>query len=392
MSATTTQQSNGGVIPNDAPAKAASGRGAPNDAPAKAASGRGAPNDAPAKAASGRGAPAPGSRLAEAFEAVERFPVLIESRERVIAAATADNPRVGEIVEAVEADVSLSISVLRFANRSGLVAGGVAGIPDAVDLLKTSGVLAIAGTAPSFDFFESNGGWELKPERFRVHALATQRGADEIGRAVGWVERDELAVAALLHDVGRLVISRLHPGYKVYFDAISRTPEQRLRDEREQLGIDHALVGGVLARRWNLPQRIAVAIERHHAEESDGLAALVATADMVAHYSQGEAISPDRLHASAERCGLSSDALRALLYEMPLASQENSRISEPCPLSARELDVLRHLSEGMVYKQIAGEMHLSVSTIRTHLHNVYGKIGAVDRAQAVLTSRDRGWI
>jgi len=348
--------------------------------------------DAPAKGAGGRGAPAPGSRLAEAFEAVERFPVLIESRERVIAAATADNPRVGEIVEAVEADVSLSISVLRFANRSGLVAGGVAGIPDAVDVLKPSGVLAIAGTAPSFDFFESNGGWELKPERFRVHALATQRAADEIGRAIGWAERDELAVAALLHDVGRLVISRLHPGYKVYFDAISRTPEQRLRDEREQLGIDHALVGGVLARRWNLPQRIAVAVERHHAEESDGLAALVATADMVAHYSQGEAISPDRLHASAERCGLGSEALRDLLYEMPLASQENSRISEPCPLSSRELDVLRHLSEGMVYKQIASEMHLSVSTIRTHLHNVYGKIGAVDRAQAVLTSRDRGWI
>ncbi len=354
--------------------------------------GKAGSGEAPAKGANGRGAPAPGSRLAEAFEAVERFPVLIESRERVIAAATADNPRVGEIVEAVEADVSLSISVLRFANRSGLVAGGVAGIPDAVDILKPSGVLAIAGTAPSFDFFESNGGWELKPERFRVHALATQRAADEIGRAVGWVERDELAVAALLHDVGRLVISRLHPGYKVYFDAISRTPEQRLRDEREQLGIDHALVGGVLARRWNLPQRIAVAIERHHADEADGLAALVGTADMVAHYSQGEAISADRLHASAERCGLNSDALRDLLYEMPLASQENSRISEPCPLSARELDVLRHLSEGMVYKQIASEMHLSVSTIRTHLHNVYGKIGAVDRAQAVLTSRDRGWI
>ena len=64
-------------------------------------------------------------------------------------------------------------------------------------------------------------------------------------------------------------------------------PEQRLREEREQLGIDHALVGGVLARRWNLPSRIAVAIERHHAEDADGLAAMVATADMVAHYCQG---------------------------------------------------------------------------------------------------------
>jgi putative nucleotidyltransferase with HDIG domain len=340
----------------------------------------------------GRAAPAPGSRLAEAFEAVERYPVLVEARDRVINAATAETARAGEIIEAVESDVALAVSVLRNANRSGLHAGGIASIPAAVELLKPPGVLAIAGTAPSFDFFEPNGGWELKPERFRVHALATQRAADRIGRVVGWVERDELAVAALLHDIGRLVISRLHPGYKVYFDAVSRTPEQRLREEREQLGIDHALVGGVLARRWNLPQRLAIAIERHHSDDAEGLAAMVATADMVAHYCQGEAIAPERMRSAAERCGLSEAALRDLLYELPMPAQDATRISEPCPLSARELDVLRHLSEGMVYKQIATEMHLSVSTIRTHLHNVYGKIGAVDRAQAVLTARDRGWI
>jgi putative nucleotidyltransferase with HDIG domain len=360
-------------------------------APATEGNGKVAAQDVPVQSG-GRNAAAPGSRLAEAFEAVERFPVLLESRERVIIAATAETARVGELVEAVESDVALSISVLRFANRSGVVTGGVGGIPEAVDVLKPSGVLAIAGTAPSFDFFESNGGWELKPERFRVHALATQRAADQIGRAVGWAERDELAAAALLHDIGRLVISRLHPGYKVYFDAASRTPEQRLRDEREQLGIDHSLVGGVLARRWNLPQRLAVAIERHHAEDAEGLAAMIGVADMVAHYTNGEAISPERLTASAERIGLGPDGLRDLLYELPLSASDSSRISEPCPLSARELDVLRHLSEGMVYKQIATEMHLSVSTIRTHLHNVYGKIGAVDRAQAVLIARDRGWI
>ena len=336
--------------------------------------------------------PAPGSRLAEAFVAVERFPVLIESRQRVIQAATAETSRVGELVDAVESDVALTIAVMRFANRSGVSAGGVSGVPEAVDVLKPSGVLAIAGTAPSFDFFESNGGWELKPERFRIHALATQRAAEKVGRATGWAERDELAVAALLHDIGRLVISRLHPGFKSYFDAVSRTPEQRLRDEREQLGIDHALVGGVLARRWNFPQRIAVAIERHHSEDAEALGAMVAIADMVAHYSQGEAVAPERLRRTAGACGLDADALRNLLYELPYPRADAPRVSEPCPLSARELDVLRHLSGGMVYKQIAGEMHLSVSTIRTHLHNVYGKIGAVDRAQAVLTARDRGWI
>ena len=164
-------------------------------------------------------AAAPGTRLAEAFEAVERFPVLIESRERVIAAATAETARVGDIVAAVEGDVALTIAVLRQANRGGLVAGGIASVPAALEVLKPAGVLALAGTAPSFDFFDSNGGWELKPERFRVHALATQRAADRLGRVVGWIDRDELAVTALLHDVGRLVISRLHPGYKVYFDA-----------------------------------------------------------------------------------------------------------------------------------------------------------------------------
>lgn len=346
---------------------------------------------AKADAPRGASAPAPGARLAAAFEAVEKFPALIESRTRVMHAATAETARVGELVEAVEADVALTISVLRFANRTS-GGGNIGGVPAAVDVLKPSGVLAIAGTAPVFDFFESNGGWELRPEQFRVHALATQQAAARIGREIGWPDRDELIVAALLHDIGRLVISKLHPGRKTYFDATGRTPEQRIREERDQLGIDHALVGGVLARRWNVPQRIAVAIERHHAEDADGLAAIVATADMVAHYAQGEAVTAERLREAAKRCGLSPEGLRELLYELPYPREAESRVSEPCPLSNRELDVLRHLSEGMVYKQIAGEMQLSVSTIRTHLHNVYGKIGAVDRAQAVLTARDRGWI
>jgi len=337
------------------------------------------------------GAAAPGARLASAFEAVEKFPALVESRERVMRAATAETARMGELVEAVEADVALAIAVLRYANQSA-GGGSIAGIPAAVEVLKPSGVLAIAGTAHVFDFFEPNGGWELRPEQFRVHALATQQAAARIGRVVGWQDRDELVVAALLHDIGRLVISKLHPGKRPWFDATANTPEQRIREERDQLGIDHALVGGVLARRWNVPQRVAVAIERHHAEDAEGLAAMIATADMVAHYSQGEAVTAERLRAMAKRCGLDATALRELLYELPYPRDDNPRVSEPCPLSARELDVLRHLSEGMVYKQIAGEMQLSVSTIRTHLHNVYGKIGAVDRAQAVLTARDRGWI
>jgi DNA-binding NarL/FixJ family response regulator len=56
------------------------------------------------------------------------------------------------------------------------------------------------------------------------------------------------------------------------------------------------------------------------------------------------------------------------------------------------MEVLRRLSEGKVYKQIALELDLSTSTVRTHLHNVYGKLDAVDRAQAVLIANERGWL
>ena len=99
------------------------------------------------------------------------------------------------------------------------------------------------------------------------------------------------------------------------------------------------------------------------------------------------------LLAVARTVGLTPASLRKVMYELPLpASGERPRQVEPCPMSSREVDVLRRLARGMVYKQIANELGLSTSTIRTHLHNVYGKLGAMDRAQAVLIATERGWI
>src|SRR5204862_467395 len=95
---------------------------------------------------------------------------------------------------------------------------------------------------------------------------------------------------------------------------------------------------------------------------------------------------------AGSRLGLERQRIAPLLYDFPHSGETRRRATDPCPLSVREIDALRGLAEGKVYKQIARELSLSVSTIRTHLHNVYRKIGAVDRAQAVLIARDRGWI
>src|ERR1044072_8251382 len=126
----------------------------------------------------GPGKPAPGARLATAFEAVERFPVLGESQARGMKGATVGTARTREVAEAVKSDVGLTIPALRAASRNGAVPGGASGIPEAVDVLKPSGVLGVAGTASVFDFFEPNGSRDLRPERFGVHALAVQPAAE----------------------------------------------------------------------------------------------------------------------------------------------------------------------------------------------------------------------
>jgi DNA-binding NarL/FixJ family response regulator len=138
---------------------------------------------------------------------------------------------------------------------------------------------------------------------------------------------------------------------------------------------------------------VASAIERHHADDADGEAGIVRLADMLAHYAQGLPVSPGELLTAARRLGIEAKQLRGVMYDLPYATGSGRpRPIDPCPLSAREMDVLKRLAEGKVYKQIAAELGLSTSTVRTHLHNVYRKLGAVDRAQAVLAATERGWL
>ena len=274
----------------------------------------------------------------------------------------------------------------------GKTKGKVDSIVKSVEVLSPQAVRALANRARTFDFFERSGVWDVAPEHFRLHALTTQRAADRLATEASYNHRDRLMVTALLHDVGKLVLLQAYPGYPPQLHGDTRTPEERIHRERRELGVDHALVGGVLARRWGLPKGIASTIERHHHDDGGDEAAFVRLADMLAHYSQGSPISPTELLKTARQIGLGSSELRSVMYELPYPQTGRQRQIDPCPLSDRELEVLKRLAGGRVYKQIASELSLSTSTVRTHLHNIYGKLGAVDRAQAVLVATQRGWI
>jgi LuxR family maltose regulon positive regulatory protein len=62
----------------------------------------------------------------------------------------------------------------------------------------------------------------------------------------------------------------------------------------------------------------------------------------------------------------------------------------PEPLSEREQQVLDLLAAGLTYKAVAAELVVSVNTVRYHVKNLYGKLEAGSRAQALARARELG--
>jgi LuxR family maltose regulon positive regulatory protein len=60
------------------------------------------------------------------------------------------------------------------------------------------------------------------------------------------------------------------------------------------------------------------------------------------------------------------------------------------PLSERELEVLRFIAAGLSNKKITEELYISMSTVKTHLRNIYGKLDVHSRTEAVAKAKDLG--
>ena len=64
--------------------------------------------------------------------------------------------------------------------------------------------------------------------------------------------------------------------------------------------------------------------------------------------------------------------------------------AEPEPLTARERTVLGWVARGRSNKQIAAELRISETTVKTHLEHIFGKLGVTDRTAAVTVAMQRG--
>ncbi len=321
---------------------------------------------------------------------VQDLPAFAPACDHALGAIDVGNAGLSDLISAVESDMGLAVAILRAA-QSVPTRRPIANIPDAVTKLGPDGVRAAVDEVPRAAF-----PWRTTQEALvqdlRVHGQTVALAADRLAEEVGFEAREDLFCAALLHDVGKLVFALAVGDADWCADTRRTTPEQRIRDERRLATLDHACLGAVLAERWGLPEHLSAAIGGHHRSDSEAsLTSLLRLADIVAHYAMGDAVDRRIMLRLAAILGVRGPALRDALFDLPQGGGQRKR-TMPSPLSDRETAALRQLASGKVYKDIAEELGVATSTVRTHLHSVYAKLEVADRAQAVLRATEMGWI
>ena len=155
------------------------------------------------------------------------------------------------------------------------------------------------------------------------HSLAAAVASQSIAGTAG-IDVDLAFTAALLHDIGKVVLSHAVP--QEVSSAMTMATEKNLpiyKAERAVLKTDHAAVGARLLERWGFPRNISTAVRFHHepenAKEEVRLASCVCLANVLAYRMEDPAAFPEYVvfpnaHALQE-LGFTQPSLEVLVHE-----------------------------------------------------------------------------
>jgi putative nucleotidyltransferase with HDIG domain len=322
------------------------------------------------------------------FGLIPAFGPACEQAIAAVAGWGANGP--APLVNVIERDIGLTVAVLRRAQTHGSTRP-IANVADAVANLSADEIATAIGSLPRAAF-----PWHTRFEALllgcQIHSQAVARAAERLAQMTRPFDTEDVVAAALLHDIGKLLLARARPGY-VAPTAARCTPAERARAEQRELGIDHASLGGLMLERWGFPEGLVGAVARHHSPgPASETAALVRLADMIAHHANGDAVDRAAMMRLADDCGLPVDAVRDAVFDQPRASATTRRRAARSPLSDRETTVLRLVADGRRNAHIAQELNMSVSTVRSHLHNINGKLDVRSPAQAVVRASEMAWL
>jgi uncharacterized domain HDIG len=241
-------------------------------------------------------------KLQQLVQAVRDLPALPEVVVRVMRLAEDPRTDAQSIARVIATDQAMAARVLKLANSAfyGLPRR-VSTLSEAVVILGFRTIKNLAIAASTFELLnrEVAGYWLQRGELWR-HSLACAIGAQLIARRVRLPVSEEAFVGGLLHDIGKVAINLF---VREQFDQIM---ERALQDripfvEAEQavLGFNHAMAGGLIAEKWNLPPLLVSVIKYHHqpssAPEKEPMISVVHLADLLS-ITMGMGIGGDGLY------------------------------------------------------------------------------------------------
>jgi HD-like signal output (HDOD) protein/ActR/RegA family two-component response regulator len=241
---------------------------------------------------------------------VDKLPTPLEISAELARLMQSSTTSVADVAKVVTRDPGLSVKLLQLINSAYFGTGQITtSIQQAVALLGIDRLRYIALTA---SVFASPDEAPVDPTDGATRAITLQEiqsmAVQTALVARSFAEpamRDEVYAAALLHDVGMIVLAmRCRGNFGEYSERV-RAGEDRLALEQELFGVTHSDVGARLLAIWGLPSVLVDAVQYHHdpgsaPEARRQIASIVHVADALTM--PGEPVPPLDM-ASLERAG-----------------------------------------------------------------------------------------
>ncbi len=204
--------------------------------------------------------------LIDAISASSKLPVLPHSATQLIALADDPDLYAAQLEAVIAGDPVLAARILHVSN-SALFArrNEVTNLGAAITLLGVRLTLDLATGIAIVDSLRDTEKYEFDYDTFWRKSVLSAIAANEMYGDLKVASRGDLFVAALLQDIGMLVLlTTIGPKYGQLVSS-ARSHFDLVELELRAFGIDHAEIGAMLAKRWNLPVALQEAIQGSHA-------------------------------------------------------------------------------------------------------------------------------
>jgi len=244
------------------------------------------------------------------------------------------NPKTSahQLSRVIMEDQSLTVRLLRLVNSPFYgFPRRISTVTETLTILGFNQVRNLLLTVTVVDLLGAEESEEFSPLRLWQHSVATAVAASVLAKCTGHEDREELFVAGLLHDVGKLVAFQVARKYFVQVIQVVRARDLLLRDaEQEVFGYSHDQVGRLLAEQWKLPVRLTETIACHHrpdlAQLAQREASIIHLADILSRAlglgSGGDDGVPPLSAEAWHRVRLAQSALGGLMKDIEVQYEE----------------------------------------------------------------------